>query len=65
LIGCSTTFFSAGRLTAFSFFCLSILDRIESLTAVVIPHIYSDNSINSAPAASSQLAIAADSLAPW
>jgi hypothetical protein len=52
-------------LTDVFFFCLSILDWIESPTAVVIPRIYSNNDINSAPAASSQPAIAANSLAPW
>jgi hypothetical protein len=38
----------------FFLFGLPILDRIESPTATVILRLYSDNSIDSAPAASSK-----------
>jgi hypothetical protein len=52
LIGRPTVFFSAGRLTGVFFFGLPILDRIESPTVAIIPRLYSDNGIDSAPAVS-------------
>jgi hypothetical protein len=47
------------------FFGLPILDRIELPIAAIILCLYSDNSINSAPANSSTPATVADSLTPW
>jgi hypothetical protein len=56
--------FSLPSAWPFLFFGLLIIDRIASLTAVVIMRLYSDNSLDSTPVESSRPAIVADSLTP-
>jgi hypothetical protein len=63
-IGCPMSLFLTDRLTDVFFFGLPILDWIESPTATVTKHLYSNLDVDLALAATHTPSIAADALAP-